>query len=526
MSRRCYGAFVALALGATAAVAAEKAVPEPPSAPTDTVWSTGAVGIAGQRIQYRAAAGTLWVHPKGWTNTATTGGDEVRESDSPTASLFYVAYFKAGEAPDRPITFVYSGGPGSPTRSEHLGLFGPRRVVTEDVTHTAAPYRLAENHNSLLDVSDVVFIDAPGTGFSRIHGKDAGHAFFGIDADAHAFGEFISSFLTRFSRWKAPKFIFGQSYGTPRSAVLVNLLQREYSIDVNGVILLSQVLNFDLSPGAPQFNPGTDEPYVTALPSYAAVAWYYNRLPAPRPPDLPAFLHQVEAFALTDYTVALEAGSTLDPARREAVARQMAAYTGLPEDYLLRSDLRIDAGQFRKMLLAKQGRAVGEIDARFSGPIEDPTAKEAGSDPAGSAFGAAYVALFNDYVRNTLGYGGNRPYRPRSNFTPLWNWDREQQPANAMTRVYGFVNVMPDLAAALRANSDLRVMVNGGYLDLATPYFEGQYEMRHLPIPAQLQDHIEYHYYMAGHMPYLNETAQAQMHANIASFILRSSRPH
>ena len=284
--------------------------------------SDGSVAIGGQRVDYRAVAGTLVVHPKNWDDAApkeaeTKDAKVLDDEGNPKAeaAMFYVAYFKKGApAADRPITFLYNGGPGSSTVWLHMGAFGPRRVVTKDDTHTpAAPYRLIENAYSLLDVSDLVFIDAPGTGFSRVAGKDKEKAFYGVDEDAYAFGEFITGFLSKYGRWNSPKYLFGESYGTPRTAVLVNALETGRDIDFNGVVLLSQILNFDLGVDQPQLNPGTDQPYITALPTYAATAWYHHLLPGARPADLESFLRDVEHFAITDYAMALQAGSSLPP---------------------------------------------------------------------------------------------------------------------------------------------------------------------------------------------------------------------
>ncbi len=255
----------------------------------EAVVTNASVTISGRPIPYQAIAGTLIVHPKGWDDVprdpgekATAGTEESGEPKNPTAeaSMFYVAYFKSGGGP-RPVTFFYNGGPGSSTMWLHLGAFGPRRIVTATDAHTpAAPYSLINNAYSLLDVTDLVFIDAPGTGFSRIAGKDKEKAFFGVDQDAHAFSDFITQFLTKYGRWNSPKYLFGESYGTPRSAVVVNQLEADHSIDLNGVILLSQILNFDLSPDRPTGNPGIDLPYQTVLPTYAATAWYHHKLPA------------------------------------------------------------------------------------------------------------------------------------------------------------------------------------------------------------------------------------------------------
>jgi carboxypeptidase C (cathepsin A) len=494
----------------------------------DAADSDGTVVVEGQRVDYRAVAGTLIVHPKDWDDAAWRehqGEDKSKDlgddkNPKAEASMFYVAYFKKGvPAADRPITFLYNGGPGSSTVWLHMGAFGPRRVATADDSHTpAAPYRLVDNAYSLLDVSDVVFIDAPGTGFSRIAGKDKEKAFYGVDADGHAFSEFIQGFLSKYGRWNSPKYLFGESYGTPRSAVVVNELETGDNVDFNGVVLLSQILNFDLSADSPQFNPGTDEAYVTALPTYAATAWYHNRLAGGRPPQLEPFLAEVERFATGDYASALQAGSELDPARKQAVAEKMAQYIGLPAAYVLKANLRVDGGMFEKTLQDASGLTTGRLDTRFSGPDMDPMSKEADYDPQSASIGSAYVSTFNDYVRHTLNYGGDRTYKSEIGIE-TWNMDH-QPPGTGVQR--GITNVMPDLAAAMKYNPNLKVMVNGGYFDLATPFYEGWYEDHHLQIPANLQGNIEYHYYQSGHMVYAHEASLKQMHDNVADFIRRT----
>jgi carboxypeptidase C (cathepsin A) len=402
-----------------------------------------------------------------------------------------------------------------------MGAFGPRRVVTDDDSHTPpAPYQMVDNAYSLLDASDLVFIDAPGTGFSRIAGKDKEKAFWGVDADAHAFGEFIMGFLSQYGRWNSPKYLFGESYGTPRSAVLVNMLETGQSIDFNGVILLSQILNFDLSVDGPTLNPGTDEAYIVALPTYAATAWYHNRLAGGRPSDLEAYLKEVEQFATGDYAQALQAGSALDPARREAVAERYSQYTGIPVAYILKSNLRLEGGQFEKTLLDPSGLTTGRLDTRFSGPDMDPLSKEADYDPQSASISSAYVSVFNDYVRKELKFGDGKTYKPDIDIGDKWSMDH--QPPGAPMPVPGITNVMPDLASAMKYNPTLKVMVNGGYFDLATPFYEGWYEMHHLPIPDSLQGNIEYHYYQSGHMVYAHIPSLKEMHDNVADFIRRT----
>ena len=329
--------------------------------------SKGSVTLGGRRIDFEAVSGTLVVHAKDWDDVPQNADPEAKEPPA-EASMFYVAYFASGDRKvPRPITFFFNGGPGSSTVWLHMGAFGPRRIVTATDAHTpAAPYGVVNNEYSLLDVSDLVFIDAPGTGFSRIAGKEREKAFYGVDADAHAFADFITQFLSKYARWNSPKYIFGESYGTTRSAVLANLLQTEYSVDLNGVILLSQILMFDGSADGPEFNPGIDMPYQLALPTYAATAWYHHKLPGAAR-ELPALLAEVEQFAMHDYAEALLQGGELPAERRHAIAQQLHQYTGLPTDYIEKADLRISGGVFEKALQDDAGLTTGRLDSRFSG---------------------------------------------------------------------------------------------------------------------------------------------------------------
>ena len=492
----------------------------------ESTASKGIVTVEGARIDYDAVAGTLVIHPKGWDDAAQKPEKEPgkggKDDGNPTAeaSMFYVAYFKHGADPSqRPVTFLFNGGPGSATVWLHMGAFGPRRVITTDDSHTpAAPYQLVNNDYSLLDASDLVFVDAPGTGFSRIAGAEKEKAFYSVDADAHAFAEFVSAFLSRHGRWNSPKYLFGESYGTPRAAVLVNLLETEYRIDFNGVIMLSQILSFDLSGDEPQGNPGIDTPYVVALPTYAATAWYHHKLPgADASVELEPFLREVEGFALNDYARALAQGAALPEAERSAIAQKLHAYTGLPVAYILKADLRINVGEFNKNLLDEMDFTTGRLDTRFSGPTLDPLSKEAEYDPQSAAISSAYVSAFNEYARKSLGYGQDRYYRATSD---LWkSWDYQHQPPGASMPLPQAANTMPDLAMAMKYNPQLKILLTGGYFDLATPYFEGRYEMQHLQIPARLQQNIEYRYYPSGHMIYAHQESLKALHADVADFI-------
>ncbi|HEY8087044.1 MAG TPA: hypothetical protein VIF09_04345, partial [Polyangiaceae bacterium] len=460
--------------------------------------TTGSVTINKQRVDYRAVAGTLVVHPRGWDDVSTRldlepekpKGDEPGKPDAgkggklttAEGSLFYVAYFKQGAAPEsRPITFLYNGGPGSATVWLHMGAFGPRRVVTPGDQHLpAAPYTLVNNDASLLDASDLVFIDAPGAGFSRVTGPDKEKAFFGVDPDAHAFAEFITTFLGKYGRWNSPKFLFGESYGTTRSAVLINELETGRLVDFNGVILLSQILNFGLSPDGPEADPGHDVPYELALPTYAATAWYHHKLGPDAPTDLKVLVAEVERFALTDYALALQQGAALSEADRAAVAAKVHKYTGLPVDYVRKANLRVTGGEFEKMLQDGVNQTTGRVDTRFVGPAMDPLEKDADYDPFLASVGSAYVSAFNDYVRKDLKFGEDRAFRAFADVGAHWGF--EHRGPNGGGRWGGGLNVMSDLASAMKYNPNLKVQLNAGYYDLATPFFEGVYEMQHLPI--------------------------------------------
>jgi len=470
----------------------------------------GTVTVEGTKISYRAVAGTIILR---------------NDDDEATGSMFYVAYLKEGADPStRPVTFLYNGGPGSSSLWLHMGAFGPRRVATADHDHTAAaPYELVNNDYSLLDASDLVFVDAMGTGFSRIIGKDEGGAgdpkdFYGVDPDARSFADFITRFLSEYGRWNSPRYLFGESYGTTRSAVLANDLENGRDVDLNGVVLLSEILSYDLSDvDGPQRNPGMDLSYELALPTYAATAWYHDALPD-RPAELEPFLQEVEGFAMGDYAHALQQGAALDSAALRSVAGKMHAYIGLPVDYLVKADLRVNGGEFTKELLGAQESTVGRLDTRFRGPTIDPLSEEAAYDPQASAISSAYVSLFNDYVRKVLGFGKGKTYRPEVN---LWEkgWDFRHTPPGAQYPPSVATNVMPDLAHAMKTNPNLEVMLNSGYFDLATPFYAAEYTMRHLPMERRLQKNISYELYRSGHMVYAHVPSLKHLHDAVAKFI-------
>lgn len=501
---------IAMLLGATAlqgqapatardTTARPAPVPKEESAVTDHTIRIGA-----QLVPYRATAATMILK---------------NDKDEPIGSLYYTAYTRtdARDAATRPLAFVYNGGPGSASAWLHMGAFGPRRVVTTDAAPTPPPpYQLVDNAGSLIDVTDLVFIDPIGTGFSKPVGKGTGKDFWGVDEDARALAQFVSQYVSRNGRWASPKYLIGESYGTTRSAVLVNRLQQREGMAFNGVVLISAVLDFETL----QFAPGHDLSYVLYLPSYAATAAYHKLIPAPA--NLEAFLAEVRRYAMGDYADALAAGASLPAEQRAAVAKRVAQYTGLGEDYFLQADLRVTLRQFMAELQRSRGMVTGRLDSRFSGPLPDLLAENAPGDPQSAAVTGAYTAAINSYLRGELKYpAGNGDDRYAVSGAVEWNWTREGQRGWASTTYVG-----SDLVQALVNNPNLRIEVENGYYDLATPFFATEYTVDHLAgLPANLRSRIALKYYEAGHMMYLREADLAKLKENVARFITTSVRP-
>jgi carboxypeptidase C (cathepsin A) len=401
-----------------------------------------------------------------------------------------------------------------------MGAFGPRRIVVNDPqANPPAPYQIADNTSSLLDVADLVFIDPIGTGFSRPVGRGQGRDFWGIDEDAASLARFIYAYVSRNGRWNSPKYLIGESYGTTRSAVLVNRLQSREGMDFNGVVLISAILDFETT----AFAPGHDLSYVLYLPSYAATAAYHGLIPRPR--DLAAFLDDVRRFALTDYALALARGSSLGADEAAAVRRRLAAYTGLSEEYLTRANLRVTLRQWMAELNRARGQTTGRLDARYVGPMLNLLTEGGEGDPQSRAITGAYTAAINTYLRDELRFGGDQRYVLGGGVQ--WNWNRA--PAGGPgAAVPAGRNLTPyvggDLAQAMVANPHLRVEVENGYYDMATPFFAAEYTMDHLGLPAEARDRITMKYYEAGHMMYLRDPDLVALKSNVAEFIRATSR--
>ena len=468
-------------------------------------WDSGhSITVGDQAVEYDAVV-------SGITLTSDDG--------DPAAELWYTAYFRTDGAPsrDRPLVFAFNGGPGSASFWLHMGIMGPRRVVTPDVgPQGAPPYPLEDNAYTVLDVADIVMVDPIGTGFSRTLGDTPGSDYWGIDEDARSLTQFIRRFLSEYERWNSPRYLLGESYGTTRAAVLARHLQGA-NIDLNGIVLVSAVLQFNTI----QFAPGDDLPYIVNLPSYAITARYLDALPGPNPPDLEAFMAEVEAWSLTEYATALLAGGTLDPDTRTRVIDRMHRYTGLSHDFIDKSDLRVTAPAFEAELLRDRGRIVGRLDARFTGPAGDILGARPSHDPQSTAISSAYTSAFNSYVRDELGYDGDREYVP-SGGTRNWNWGR-QGGGGAFVRGGGTPNVAPDLATAMKRNPSLEVLLINGIYDLATPYFAAVWTMDRMGLPPELRDNIERADFAAGHMMYVEQSLLPQWKEVLDRFILRTA---
>jgi carboxypeptidase C (cathepsin A) len=463
------------------------------------------IRVNGQVIPYKATASTILLK---------------NDKDEPTASIFSTAYTRTDvkDLTQRPIAFIYNGGPGSASLWLHMGAFGPRRVVTQNAAPTGSgPYQLVDNADSLLDKTDMVFIDPVGTGFSHAVGKAQNKDFWGIDQDVKSLAQFIGIYISRNNRWNSPKFLIGESYGTFRSVALGNYLQDHEGVYINGIVLISTVLDLNTL----EFNTGDDMPYIFYVPSYAASAWYYKTLKN-RPDDLNAFLKDARAFASTEYAGALMKGSSLTDAEKQQIAKKYADFTGLSEDYVLKANLRVTLSQFEAELERSRGLTVGRYDSRYSGPTYDLLTEHAEYDPSYSAISGAFTAAINSYLREDLKFSPELTYQALpSGIEEQWDWKHNAGPGKFGPTV---PSVEDDLVGAFIENPSLQVQVENGLFDMATPFFATEYTMDHLGLQANLRSRIHFEYYESGHMIYLNEKELPTLKNNIASFIDSATR--
>ena len=510
--RRFGSIGLALALVASAGVAQDRkpvapvvATKEKPADPVEKIipqrHSTKLSGtFGGQRVNY----------------TATIGETIIAADDgTQKAAIVTTAYVKDARDPARPVTFLFNGGPGSGSVWLQMGAFGPKRVaIPSDAKDDGAPpYPIVDNPGSLLDVTDLVFIDPPGTGFSHLIGKTEGKEFYGVAADAKAVAEVIRRWLSDNGRWNSPHFLGGESYGTSRSAAVVNQLANKTYNDVglNGIILISTILDF----GAGADTPGNELSVITNLPSMAATALYHGKVPAGAngAPSVEAFVDEARAWAIGPYATALLKGQKLQGEERAAIRRQLARFTGLSEAYLDRTDLRVSPDRFYKELLRDRGLTIGRLDTRYTGKDYDNAGEGPDNDPSFYGIDAGYTAAVNSWERGTLGFTTDREYQSISNLIGEWDW---RIPGGRDTNAY--LNLTPYLGTAMRENKDLRIFVGQGYYDFATPFFAAEYALSRPGIP---QDRVEFHYYHAGHMMYVRDEDRAKLAADIRGFIQR-----
>ena len=456
------------------------------------------VRIDGNAIRYKAVAGT--------TILKNDDGD-------PLATFGYTAYLKEGvtDLANRPIMFAYNGGPGSSSIWLHMGVLGPVIVTTEDAGFTGPPFKRIANEFSILDRTDLIMIDPVGTGYSRPIGDAKGEEFWGVDADIKTVSDFIEQYVTENSRWRSPKYLLGESYGGMRSAGVINYVQSKHGMAFDGVILVSPFLNFAVGvDGA-----GEDLPHILYLPTLAATAWYHDAIDN-KPADLAAFYEEVKRFAVDVYGPALMKGNRLGADERKTVIAGLSRYLGVSEDYVDRANLRISHQQFAQELLRDRKLIAGRIDSRFTGNSLNLLSEEMDYDPMFTSVGPAFISNFLDYYHNDLKFGRNKDYTVSGQLFKKWDW-AHSRPGGMFPNPSP--NTMPDLSRAMNDNPELRVLVQQGYYDLATPAFATEYMMDHLTIAEEQQKNITVELYDAGHMMYLHPPSLVRYKKDLASFI-------
>lgn len=478
---------------------ADKEAPIPPEKSSVTHHE---LELNGQTLKYTATAGTLLIRD---------------EDDKPYGSIFYVAYTLDGADPTtRPVAFLYNGGPGSSTLWLHMGSFSPVRIQTDSPKATAGPpFKLVPNQYSLLDKTDLVFIDAPLTGYSRAVGKGTAKELTGTDPDLRAFDRFIARYITVNQRWNSPKYLIGESYGTTRSAALADMLGSD-GIQLNGVVLISSILNYGIR------TSGYDILYIGNLPSYAAAAWYFNKIPN-KPASLADWVQQAREFAGGAYAHALFEGDRIPADELDSVAKQVSHFTGLSVDYVKECNLRISPTRFRKEVLRDDREILGRYDMRFEGTDLDAAGENPSFDPSDTGITGAFVAAIHDYLEKDLKYESTDEYRATAYGIVQWDFHHRPLGGGGFGRgEESEPNVAADLADAIRKNPNLHVFSANGYFDLATPFYITEYDIAHMDLEPSLRGNIQFGYYPSGHMIYLNVDALHKLKDDLAAFITKT----
>lgn len=455
--------------------------------------------INGASIPYKARVGTLTIKD---------------EKDEPKAQIFYIAYTRSDgiDLTKRPVTFCFNGGPGSSSVWLHMGAFGPKRVMTTAEGAPVQPFQVVDNPYSLLDLTDLVFIDPVATGYSKsAPGIDA-KQFFGVKEDISSVAEFIRVYTTLNSRWQSPKFVAGESYGTTRAAGLSLYLQDKYFMSLDGVILISSVMDWQTLNLNDRYN-GNDLPCLLALPTFAASAWYYKKVQGYD--SLDTLLGEVEQFALSDYALALMQGSKLDDTQKEAILQKLVKYTGISKDFITCSNMRLDVGSFTKQLLKPEQKLISAYDTRMEGIDLNPCDSFATYDPGLEMLTSAYTASFNNYIKTDLGWDRESEYKILANVFP-WNYE----PA-----INQFLNVATDLRDTITRTMSMKVFVASGLFDLATPYFATEYTLDHMQLSPDLRGNVTRKFYPGGHMMYLNEPNLQNLKADLTTFFAQIMQP-
>jgi len=499
-----------------------KVFEEPPLSVT-----SHSIEIGGKTLKYHATAGYIILkEEEGKPMNKQTGSKPPSDSKpdaepgktkdglKPKARVFFVAYTldDAGDAANRPVTFAFNGGPGSSSVWLHMASVAPRRAsLTDDGESPPPPYRLTDNESTWLDLTDLVFIDPVSTGYSRPVAKEDPAQYHGLKEDIASVGDFIRMYTSRNTRWLSPKFLLGESYGTTRAAGLSDYLQSRHGLYLNGIILVSSALNFQ----ALQFSPQNNDPYVQFLPSYAASAWYHQKLPADlQSKSVTDVVADARAFAANDYALALARGDQLPAVDKTRLAGQLSRFTGLPESDILQWKLHIKDTQFFTHLLRPEGKMLGRLDARFSGFRYEPGAdavsdQEQEYDPSSEAVNGPLGAAFNDYVRRELKYESDLPYELSADVEP-WNYG---DAAN------GFPNTAEDLRKAMTRNPYLKVWVTCSYYDLATPFFGAENVVAGMNLEPPIRANLRFSYYESGHMLYIHKPSRVKFKADFETFL-------